>query len=97
MDTREMRMSMDGTNDGRRVALLVPDSGTVDYLIAAADALSEVLESAAPSKGLKHRRHQRTIAPARRRIEAVMRSYFARQESAVLAEIEPKLTTVRDC
>ncbi len=60
-------------------------------LADAANDLAELLESAVNAKGLKHRRHQRTIAPARRRIEAVMRSYFARQEAALLAEINPKL------
>ncbi len=86
-----MWLQMGGTNDGRREQILVSNRGSVDYLIESADALSELLESAANAKGLKHRRHQRVIAPARRNVEAVMRSYFARQESALLAEIKPKI------
>ncbi len=66
----------------------------VSDLADAANDLAALLESAANAKGLKHRRHQRTIAPARRRIEAVMRSYFARQESALMAELKPKLAIV---
>ncbi len=59
-------------------------------LADAANDLAALLESAANPQGLKHRRHQRVIAPLRRRVEAVMRSYFARQEAAVLAEVKPR-------
>jgi hypothetical protein len=61
-------------------------------LADAANDLAALLESAANPQGLKHRRHSRVIAPARRKVEAVMRSYFARQESALLAELRPKIT-----
>ena len=60
-------------------------------VIRAAHHLSALLEAAAPKRGLKHRRHARHIVPARGKVEAVLRSYFARQEAAVLEEIKPRI------
>ena len=57
--------------------------------ITEANRLAALLEAAA--KGLKHRRHQKHIGPARVAIKAVMASYFARQEKALLAELRPKI------
>ena len=41
------------------------------------------------ARGLKHRRHARHIGPARAKVEAVLRSYWTRQEEALLREIKP--------
>lgn len=60
-------------------------------LVDAANDLAALLEAAAPRQGLTHPRHARTIKPARRKIERVMRAYFRRQESALLAEVKPKI------
>jgi hypothetical protein len=68
-------------------------------VIRAANHLAALLEAAATSKkslevqkrGLKHRRHARHIVPARAKVEAVLRGYFARQEAAVLEEIKPRI------
>src|ERR1035437_5490315 len=57
--------------------------------VAEANNLASLLEAAA--KGLKHRRHQRTLGPARAAIKGVMASYFSRQKAALLAAIEPEI------
>ena len=57
--------------------------------IAEADRFADLLEAAA--KGLKRRRHQKHIAPARAQIKAVIRSFFGRQERALLEEIKPRI------
>ncbi len=59
-------------------------------VIAASDHLAGLIESAAP-RGLKHARHFRTIAPARKAVERVIRSYFRRQEQHVLNVVKPRL------
>ena len=58
----------------------------VDIALAATAALP-LLEA----KGLKHKRHAKHLAPARAKIEAVLRSYWKRQETALLREIRPRL------
>jgi hypothetical protein len=63
-----------------------------DDLIESADALATLIEAVAPAAGLKHERHARSIMPARRKVERVMRSYFNRQMRALLAEVKPKIT-----
>ncbi len=60
-------------------------------LAEAANDLALLLEAAAPRLGLRHASHARVIAPARRRVERVLREYFRRQEAAVLHEIKPKI------
>ncbi len=59
-------------------------------VIAATDHLAGLIESAAP-RGLKHARHVRTIAPARKAVERVIRSYFRRQQQHVLNVVKPRL------
>ncbi len=60
-------------------------------LADAANDLALLLEAAAPRLGLRHASHARVIAPARRKVERVLREYFRRQEAAVLHEIKPKI------
>jgi hypothetical protein len=62
---------------------------TVGSLIEAIDRLVVILE--APRKGLKHPKHTKHVAPARRRVETILRGYWARQEAAILREITPKI------
>jgi hypothetical protein len=57
----------------------------------AANDLAALLEAAAPRQGLRHPSHARIVAPARKKVERVLRHYFARQEAALLAEIKPKI------
>jgi hypothetical protein len=83
---------MERAHDGRRESILVPSGSDLDNLIESANALAALLEAAAPAAGLKHERHARSIMPARRKVERVMRSYFNRQMHALLAEIKPKIT-----
>lgn len=59
-------------------------------IAAAANELAALLE-AATAKGLKHPRHSQHVAPARKRIKAVMERYFDRQRKAVLAEVKPRI------
>jgi hypothetical protein len=56
----------------------------------AANDLAALLEATRP-KGLKHPRHARHVAPARKRVEALFRAYWQRQEAAILREIRPRL------
>jgi hypothetical protein len=72
---------------------VTPDSDMkFQPLIEAADYLSACIEASTNGgKGLKHPNHARYVAPARRKIERVLRHYFHRQESALLAEIKPKI------
>lgn len=63
----------------------------MDNLADAANDLAALLEAASQREGLTAHRHSRIIKPARRRIERVLRSYFQRQEAALLAEIKPKI------
>ena len=65
-------------------------SPEVREVIEAANALSALLEAAAP-KGLKHRRHQQHIAPARARLQKIFAGYFRRQEEALLAVVRPRI------
>jgi hypothetical protein len=65
-------------------------SPEVREVIEAANALSALLEAAAP-KGLKHRRHQQHIAPARARLQKLFAGYFKRQGAAVLAVVRPRI------
>ncbi len=65
----------------------------MDDLADAANDLAALLEAAAPRQGLRHPSHARVIAPARRKVERVLREYFRRQEAALLAEVKPKITT----
>ncbi len=60
-------------------------------LADAANDLALLLEAAAPRLGLRHASHARVIAPARRKVERVLREYFRRQEAAVLHEVKPKI------
>jgi hypothetical protein len=60
-------------------------------LADAANDLAALLEAAAPRQGLRHPSHARIVAPARKKVERVLRHYFARQEAALLAEIKPKI------
>ena len=64
---------------------------SVAEVIAAADALSALLEAAAGPRGLKHPTHAKVITKARARVEKVLSSYFGRQEAALLEEIKPKI------
>ena len=59
-------------------------------ITSAANDLSALLEATAP-KGLKHPRHSRHIAPARKRIKTVIAHYFERQRVAMLKEFKPKI------
>ena len=59
-------------------------------LADAAHDLAALLESTA--RGLKHPRHSQHVAPARRRIKAVMVHYFERQRRAVLSAVKPKIS-----
>lgn len=59
-------------------------------IATAANELAALLE-ASVAKGLKHPRHSRHVAPARKRIKAVMAHYFDRQRKAVLAEVNPRI------
>jgi hypothetical protein len=59
-------------------------------ITSAANDLSALLEATAP-KGLKHPRHSRHVAPARKRIKAVMAHYFERQRKAFTAAVDPKI------
>ncbi len=63
-------------------------------LADAANDLALLLEAAAPRLGLRHASHARVIAPARRKVERVLREYFRRQEAAVLHEVKPKIVVV---
>ena len=56
----------------------------------ACNALAALLEKSAP-RGLNHPRHAQHVAPARRRIKAVMVHFFDRQRRAVLADVRPKI------
>ncbi len=62
-------------------------------LVDAANDLAALLEAAAPYpwRGLRHPKHARIIAPARRKVERVLRHYFHRQMEALLAEVKPKI------
>ena len=60
---------------------------TVAGVIEAANDLARLLEA----RGLKHPKHAQHVAPARKRIEAVMAHYFARQRKAVLAAVKPHI------
>jgi hypothetical protein len=66
----------------------------MDNLADAANDLAALLEAAAPRQGLKHPSHARVVAPARRKVERVIRHYFHRQMVALLVEIKPKLSQV---
>ena len=59
-------------------------------ITSAANDLSALLEATAP-KGLKHPRHSRNVAPARKRIKAVIAHYFERQRKTALAAVKPKI------
>lgn len=59
-------------------------------IATAANELAVLLE-AATAKGLKHPRHSQHVAPARKRIKAVMAGYFDRQRKAVLADVKPRI------
>ncbi len=61
-------------------------------LADAVNDLAALLEAAAPRQGLRHPAHARSIGPARRKVERLLRSYFQRQLHAVLAELKPKIT-----
>ena len=56
-------------------------------LVEAANDLARLLEA----RGLKHPKHAQHVAPARKRIEAVMAHYFERQRKAVLAAVKPHI------
>ena len=60
-------------------------------LADAANDLAALLEAANGKTGLRHPSHARVIAPARRKVERVLREYFRRQEAALLAEVKPKI------
>ncbi len=60
-------------------------------LADAANDLAALLEAAAPRQGLRHPSHARIIAPARKKVERVLRHYFHRQMDALLSEIKPKI------
>ncbi len=60
-------------------------------LADAANDLAALLEAAAPRQGLRHPNHARIIAPARAKVERVLRHYWHRQEVALLAEVKPKI------
>lgn len=60
-------------------------------LVDAANDLAVLLEAAAPRQGLRHPNHARIIAPARAKVERVLRHYWHRQEAALLAEVKPKI------
>ncbi len=60
-------------------------------LVDAANDLAALLEAAAPRQGLRHPSHARIIAPARKKVERVLRHYWHRQEAALLAEVKPKI------
>jgi hypothetical protein len=49
------------------------------------------LLGAKPATGLKHRRHERHLKPARAEIESILRHYWARQEAAVLREVRARV------
>ncbi len=57
----------------------------------AANDLAALLEAATPRQGLRHPNHARVIAPARKKVERVLRHYFHRQMEALLAEVKPKI------
>ena len=57
--------------------------------VARLNRMTELLNEAA--RGLKHRRHQRHVAPAKAKIKAVMAHRFRRQEKAVMAAIRPHI------
>ena len=59
-------------------------------LIDATNDLAALLEAATP-KGLKHRRHQQHIAPARARLQKLFAGYFDRQGAAVLEILRPRI------
>jgi F like protein len=63
----------------------------MQHLVDAANDLAALLEAAAPAQGLRHPLHAKSIGPARKAVEKVMRSYFRRQEAALLNELKPKL------
>ena len=56
-------------------------------LVEAANAVTRLLEA----RGLKHPKHAQHVAPARKRIEAVMAHFFERQRKAVLAAVKPHI------
>ncbi len=60
-------------------------------LADAANDLAALLEAAAPRQGLRHPAHARIVAPARKKVERVLRHYWHRQEAALLAEVKPKI------
>ncbi len=60
-------------------------------LVDAANDLAALLEAAAPRQGLRHPNHARIIAPARKKLERVLRHYWHRQMEALLAEVKPKI------
>ena len=62
-------------------------------IIESANRLAALLEAAAPRRGLKHQRHVRYLSPARKSIEKLVRHYFARQEAALLRDVEPRINS----
>ena len=56
-------------------------------MLEAANDLARLLEA----KGLKHPRHAQHVAPARKRIKAVMVHFFERQRKALVKEVRPKI------
>lgn len=58
--------------------------------IAQAYRLAELLEAAA--KGLRHKRHQRTLKPATAKIESVIRRYFQRYQTHVQKALKPRIS-----
>lgn len=57
--------------------------------IAASEYFADLLEAAA--RGLKRKRHQKHLIPARAKIKSVMASFFSRQGKAILADIRPHI------
>ena len=60
-------------------------------LTEAADAVTRLLEGNKPRRGLKAQKHAQHLGPARKRVAAVLRSYWARQEAALLKDIKPRI------
>ena len=87
---RQARELRDLANRGMKTRAYSAKAAELEKRAAELES-THVQEAAAPKRGLKHRRHARHVVPARGKVEAVLRAYWARQEAAVLEEIKPRI------
>lgn len=68
------------------------DSAVIEEALKIAEAM--IASASEAAKGLRHPRHARHVAPARKAIAAVMRSYFQRQSKGVLKIVRANIKRV---